>query len=95
MEAANHVAPNISKLAQQPLRDHYLLLEILIYIRCKHKIYVNLKVLTRLSLKQILPMYTVSKPMKIILLSQNRIKYFVKTSNFLIYSNMVGYFYIR
>ena len=56
MEAANQVAAYISKLAQQPIRDHYLLWEILIYIRCKHKIYVDLKGLTRLSLKQILPL---------------------------------------
>ena len=55
MEAANQVAAYISKLAQQPIRDHYPLWEILIYIRCKHKIYVDLKGLTRLSLKQIPP----------------------------------------
>ena len=52
MEAANQVAAYISKMVEQPIRDHYLLGEILIYIRCKHKIYVNLKGLTRLSLKQ-------------------------------------------
>ena len=57
MKAANQVAVYISKLAQQPIRDHYLLWEILIYIRCKHKIYVDLKGLTRLSLKQILPLF--------------------------------------
>ena len=55
MEAANQVAAYISKLAQQPIRD--LLWEILIYIRCKHKIYVDLKGLTRISLKQILPKF--------------------------------------
>ena len=59
MKAANQVAAYISKLAQQPIRDHYLLWEILIYIRCKHKIYVDLKGLTRLSLKQILPVSVV------------------------------------
>ena len=56
MEAAKQVAAYISKLAQQPIRDHYLLWEILIYIRCKHKIYIDLKGLTRFSLKQILPL---------------------------------------
>ena len=55
MEAANQVAANISKLDQQPIIDHYLFWEIIIYIRCKHKIYLDLKGLTRLSLKQILP----------------------------------------
>ena len=56
MEAANEVAAYISKLDQQPIRDHYLFWEILIYIRCKHKIYLDLKGLTRFSLKQILPL---------------------------------------
>ena len=56
MEATNQVAAYISKLDQQPIRDHYLFWEILIYIRCKHKIYSDLKGLTRLSLKQILPL---------------------------------------
>ena len=32
MEAASQVAAYISKLAQQPIRDHYLLWEILIYM---------------------------------------------------------------
>ena len=59
MEAANQVSTYISKLDQQPTRYHYLLWEILIYIRCKHKIYVDLKGLTRLSLKQILPVYVI------------------------------------
>ena len=58
MEAANQVAAYISKLDQQPTRDHYQFWEILIYIRCKHKIYLDLKGLTRLSLKQILPSWT-------------------------------------
>ena len=43
MEAVNQVAAYISKLDQQPIRDHYLFWEILIYIRCKHKIYLDLK----------------------------------------------------
>ena len=51
METANQVAAYISKLDQQPIRDHYLFLEILIYIRCKHKIYLDLKGITRLALK--------------------------------------------
>ena len=55
MEAANQVAAYISKLDQQPIRDHYLFWEILIYIRCNHKIYLDLMGLTRFSLKQILP----------------------------------------
>ena len=58
MKAANQVAAYISKLHKQPIRDHYLFWEILIYIRCKHKIYLDLKGLTRLSLKQILPLLT-------------------------------------
>ena len=58
MEAANQVAAYISKLDQQPIRDHYLYWEILIYIRCKHKIYLDLKGLMRLSLKQILSLWT-------------------------------------
>ena len=49
MEAANQVAAYISKLSSSQS-------EILIYIRCKHKIYVDLKGLTRLSLKQMLPL---------------------------------------
>ena len=35
MEAANQVVAYISKLDLQPIRDHYLFWEILIYIRCK------------------------------------------------------------
>ena len=56
MEAANQVTAYISKLDQQPIRDHYLFWKILIYIRCKHKIYLDPKGLTRLSLKQIPPL---------------------------------------
>ena len=56
MEAANQVAAYINKLDQQPIRDHNLFWEIPIYIRCKHKIYFDPEGLTRLSLKQILPL---------------------------------------
>ena len=56
MEGANQVAAYISKLDQQLIRNHYLFWEILIYIRCKHKIYLDLNGPTRLSLKQILAM---------------------------------------
>ena len=43
MEAANQVAAYISKLDQQPIRWIFPFREILIYIRCKHKIYLDLK----------------------------------------------------
>ena len=58
-------------VAQQPIRDHYLLWEILIYIRCKRKIYLDLKGLTRLSLKQILPIITFGKMIYIIIFVYN------------------------